>query len=246
MEYLLSLFIHIVLIAIVVLGRPSLGLQLKGGKSISVTLTSMGDLTKAGVAKPDPTRLPPPRWIPPPPPPPKKEEMVFLDKKQAARHEKEKKKELKPNEPDEADKKSALRNAVAQLRQNIDSRPKPRADNYGFGKTEGGGAGDAGGDVSGEDLPFMVRIKERIITNFFIINKNLVDHASGLSTIIRAKVSPDRTIRKLEIEKESGSDYFDRRCEFAIKKSAPFPEIPDDYLKDMMLDGFRVECNPSS
>jgi len=237
MEYLISLTVHLILVLILVfVGGPS-GSRLTPSddlKAISVTLMSSRELRGRGIKKVDPKKLPPPKWTPPKEKA-AQEELVFFDEETLPK-KKERKPILEKGDVD-PDKAKRLQDAIAQIKKEVASRPKPRDDNYGFGKEAGDGVGIPGG--GGEEIPsYMRAIRERIKSNFFV-RKN----PEKLEARIHVWLSPDRSIRKLEIEQESGNHLYDLRCEHAIKKTAPFSEAPDDELRKLMLGGFVVGCN---
>ena len=91
---------------------------------------------------------------------------------------------------------------------------------------------------------YIQKVAQKISVNFFIPPKFDGDNP-GLITVIVLRLQPDGTILHIEIMKSSGNNIYDDLAYGAVKNSAPFGKIPDEFRDEFREVGFGLRLKRS-
>jgi TonB family protein len=147
-----------------------------------------------------------------------------------------------------ADKAKAIEKSKAKKKEEIKNKPgtevgkedkfgtaegqKDVSDNLGSGSIFGGAAIDN----ANFNYPYwFVQAFNKIERNW----RNPVYAQQPLSCIIYFQVIRSGKIMDVQIEKSSGIDTFDRACERAVKLSEPLPQLPREFVEEIL--GIHLE-----
>ena len=145
------------------------------------------------------------------------------DKAKAIEKAKKKKEDKKKKPGTEVGKEDKFGTADGQ---------KDVSDNLGPGSIFGG----ASIDNANFDYPYwFVQAFNKIERNW----RNPVYAQQSLSCIIYFQVIRSGKIMEAKIEKSSGIDTFDRACERAVKMSEPLPQLPREFVEEII--GIHLE-----
>lgn len=137
----------------------------------------------------------------------------------------------KPKKKVDKRKKTAIEKGLEE-KTGTESGTKDISDNLGVGSPFGGAAVDN----ASFDYPYwFVQAFSKIERNW----SNPVYANQPMSCIVYFQVIRSGRIIKIEIEKSSGIDTFDRACEQAVTLSEPLPPLPDDFTDEII--GIHLE-----
>ena len=115
-----------------------------------------------------------------------------------------------------------------------------------FSKTDGApqpqGAIKTGGAGTGADSPsvkyraYLTAVGDRVKNNWTYPEEFRKDK---IEVIVSIKISRDGKLLDSWVEKSSGNNLFDESLMNAVKKSAPYPQLPQDYDGNVFETGLR-------
>jgi hypothetical protein len=133
------------------------------------------------------------------------------------------------------------KNIIERLKKIHDIKKKLEKKAQGKSKGSPGIQGSTVAQVNNEGIqnPYIKKVVDIVKTNRFII-PNFEGDSPDLVTVILIKLNPDGTIYHIEILESSGNKIYDDLNWAAVKNSAPFGEVPDDYQKQFQEIGFGL------
>lgn len=110
------------------------------------------------------------------------------------------------------------------------------------GATSGQGGVKTGGAGTGVDSPsvkyraYLTAVGDRVKNNWTYPEEFRKDK---IEVIVSIKINRDGKLLDSWVEKSSGSNLFDESLMDAVKKSAPYPQLPEDYDGNVFETGLR-------
>jgi len=219
-DFLLSVLVHLILVAALVVGSP-----FKPRVRID-----MGDVIKVSLASlPYSATLKPQAVVIPKAVQPENQATLVPDTKTVS-----KAKPIDKSKPKKKETKKKLTAAEKGLNEiaGSESGTKDVTENLGVGSVFGGAAVDN----AAFDYPYwFVQAFSKIERNW----SNPVYANQPLTCTIYFQVIRSGKIIKIEVEKSSGIDAFDRACEQAVTLSEPLPPLPDEFTDEII--GIHLE-----
>lgn len=112
----------------------------------------------------------------------------------------------------------------------IDGAPQPQ------GGVKTGGAGTGVDSPSIKYRAYLTAVGDRVKNNWTYPEEFRKDK---IEVIVSIKINRDGKLLDSWVEKSSGSNLFDESLMDAVKKSAPYPQLPEDYDGNVFETGLR-------
>lgn len=118
---------------------------------------------------------------------------------------------------------SSLNNALAALKQKVNSQGSAGGTGQGSGSGRGGmGSGFGNGGTAD---PYKAQLA-MIIQRNWEFSKHMMRSSSDMEVYVRINILPDGTIREIVYDRRASSEYLNMSVKKALEKSSPLPGLP--------------------